>query len=245
VKQRSDSPCQQGYSWGSDDRGIWVDRGCRADFAIVPYPSGGPYQGITISCSSDDGNRHYCPTNGPGQVQLVKQRSDSPCQQGYSWGSDDRGIWVDRGCRADFAVVPYQNGGPDQGGTISCSSDDGNRHYCPTNGPGQVQLVKQRSDSPCQQGYSWGSDDRGLWVDRGCRADFAVIPYPDGGDQGSTISCSSDDGRRHYCPADTRGGVQLLKQRSDSPCQQGYSWGFDRRRIWVDHGCRADFLVAR
>jgi hypothetical protein len=32
-----------------------------------------------------------------------------------------------------------------------------------------------------------------------------------------TISCSSDDGRRHYCPADTRGGVRLLKQRSDPP----------------------------
>jgi hypothetical protein len=200
----------------------------------------------TISCSSDDGNRHYCPTNGPGQVQLVKQRSDSPCQQGYSWGFDRRAIWVDRGCRADFAVVPYAYGGSDQGNTISCSSDDGNRHYCPTNGPGQAQLVKQRSDSPCQQGYSWGSDDRGIWVDRGCRADFVVVPYAYGGpDRGSTISCSSDDGHRHYCPADTRGGVQLLKQRSDSPCEQGRGWGFDRHRIWVDHGCRADFLVAR
>jgi hypothetical protein len=36
--------------------------------------------------------------------------------------------------------------------------------------------------------------------------------------------------------------VQLTNQRSGSPCQQGYSWGYDRRGIWVDHGCRADFL---
>src|SRR5438105_15509851 len=55
------------------------------------------------------------------------------------------------------------------------------------------------------------------------------------------LSCSSDDGRRHYCPADTRGGVQLVKQRSDSPCRQGYSWGFDRGGVWVDRGCRAEF----
>ena len=200
----------------------------------------------TISCSSDDGRRHYCAADIRGEVRMVKQNSDSPCQQGYSWGFDRGGIWVDRGCRADFAVVPYVYGGSDQSNTISCSSDDGNRHYCPTNGPGQVQLVKQRSDSPCQQGYSWGSDDRGIWVDRGCRADFAVASYPSGGlNRGSTISCSSDDGHRHYCPADTRGGVQLLKQRSDSACEQGRSWGFDRHRIWVDHGCRADFLVAR
>jgi hypothetical protein len=50
---------------------------------------------------------------------------------------------------------------------------------------------------------------------------------------------------RHYCQADTRGGVQLIKQRSDSSCRQGRSWGFDRRGIWVDHGCRADFQVGR
>ena len=55
-----------------------------------------------------------------------------------------------------------------------------------------------------------------------------------------TISCSSDDGHRHYCPADTRGEVRVVKQNSDSPCQQGYSWGSDDRGIWVDHGCRAD-----
>jgi hypothetical protein len=66
-----------------------------------------------------------------------------------------------------------------------------------------------------------------------------------GGDADQVISCSSDDMRRHYCAADVRGGVRLLKQRSDSSCRQGYSWGYDRRGIWVDHGCRADFQVVR
>ncbi|MGC2183441.1 MAG: DUF3011 domain-containing protein, partial [Terriglobales bacterium] len=128
------------------------------------------------------------------------------------------------------------------GQTVSCSSDDGHRQECPADTRGGVRMVKQRSDSPCQEGYSWGSDRRGIWVDHGCRADFSVVPYPYGGtDQGSTISCSSDDGGRHYCTADTRRGVRLLKQRSDSSCLQGQSWGFDPRGIWVDHGCRADF----
>ena len=53
-----------------------------------------------------------------------------------------------------------------------------------------------------------------------------------------TIAVSSDDGHRHYCPADTRGGVRLLKQRNESPCNQGYSWGFDRGGVWLDLGCR-------
>ena len=114
----------------------------------------------TISCSSDDGHRHYCPADTRGGVQLVKQRSDSPCQQGYSWGFDRGGVWVDRGCRADFAVSAYQYRGPVGGGggggvTISCSSDDGGRHYCPAT-PGRVQLIQQRSQSACREGYSWG-----------------------------------------------------------------------------------------
>jgi hypothetical protein len=60
---------------------------------------------------------------------------------------------------------------------------------------------------------------------------------------GQTITCYSDDGRRRYCDADTRRRVQLIRQRSGSPCQQGYSWDYDASGIWVDHGCRADFRV--
>ena len=216
----------------------------------------------TISCSSDDGRRHYCPADTRGGVRLLKQRSDSPCNQGYSWGFDRGGVWVDRGCRADFAVDYYQYRGPAPGstGTISCSSDDGRRHYCDAGSGGRIRLVQQRSESPCREGYSWGSDGRGVWVDHGCRADFAVEGGRGGwartiatglgperlpGRPGPGRFLRSDDMHRHYCSADTRGGVRLLKQRSDSSCRQGYSWGYDRRGIWVDHGCRADFQVIR
>lgn len=61
----------------------------------------------------------------------------------------------------------------------------------------------------------------------------------------SSITCSSDDMRRHYCDTNTRGGVRLVHQRSQAECREGYSWGYDRRGIWVDRGCRADFEVGR
>ena len=146
--------------------------------------------------------------------------------------------------------------------TISCSSDDGNRHYCSANG--RARLEHQRSESACTEGYSWGSDDRGVWVDHGCRADFTIEQGRGGWDrdhdrdrdhdgyrsdngsgQGQIVSCSSDDMHKHHCAADTRGGVRLVKQNSDSACVQGRSWGFNRHGIWVDHGCRADFEVGR
>jgi hypothetical protein len=61
--------------------------------------------------------------------------------------------------------------------------------------------------------------------------------------QSQTIACNSDDMRKHSCAADTRGGVRVLTQRSEAACTKGYSWGTNRRGIWVDHGCRADFAV--
>lgn len=207
----------------------------------------------SITCSSNDGRRNYCAADTRGGVQMVRQRSGSACTQGSTWGYDRRGIWVDRGCRADFVVGRGRPGGGGYrpgGSTITCSSDDGRRHYCDTDTRGGVALANQRSGSPCTQGYSWGYDRQGIWVDRGCRADFVVGRGRPGGDyrppvNGGTITCSSDDGKRHYCTADTRRGVTLLNQRSGSPCRQGSTWGYDQRGIWVDRGCRADFSLGR
>jgi hypothetical protein len=57
------------------------------------------------------------------------------------------------------------------------------------------------------------------------------------------ITCASEDGKRHYCAAETRAGVSIVRKRSGSPCRRNYSWGFDDQGIWVDHGCRADFAL--
>ncbi len=235
-----------------------------AVMAICVFVPGKSLAQTKITCKSDDGRRHNCPADTRGGVSLARQWSDSPCTEGYSWGYNRRGIWVDHGCRADFVVGGYardngrgrdrDNGryGGDYGyggqpQTITCKSDDMRRHYCSIDTRGGVSLGRQWSDSPCTEGYSWGYDRRGIWVDHGCRADFTVGGDASGNDnyggQPQTITCKSDDMRRHYCPADTRGGVSLGRQWSDSPCREGYSWGYNRRGIWVDHGCRADFIV--
>lgn len=81
----------------------------------------------TISCSSDDGNRHYCGAGVSGRARLVQQRSESACTEGYSWGLDDRGIWVDHGCRADFVIEERRGGDRDHGhdGDHGPSTDSG------------------------------------------------------------------------------------------------------------------------
>lgn len=59
----------------------------------------------------------------------------------------------------------------------------------------------------------------------------------------STITCESSGGQYRACPVDTSGGVTLSRQLSREGCWQGDSWGYDRNRIWVNRGCRAEFRV--
>jgi hypothetical protein len=147
--------------------------------AIAPV-STNPFQ--ELYCASDNGRRRYCNADTRGGVRLVRQRSDSPCIAGRTWGYDRRGIWVDRGCRAEFIVGDYdydrdRGYGRNRGRTVQtfyCESGDGRRHWCREGIGGTVRLVRQRSESPCIQGRTWGRDRSGVWVDRGCRADFEV-----------------------------------------------------------------------
>ena len=58
----------------------------------------------TVYCESGDMKRHWCSEGMGRRVTLLRQRSNTPCVQGRTWGVDRSGIWVDRGCRADFEI---------------------------------------------------------------------------------------------------------------------------------------------
>ena len=258
ARQRSQSECILGRTWGYTRRGIWVDQGCRADFDLGATSNNNSSQTQVISCSSDDMRWHSCQADTSNGVRLLRQRSEADCLYGSTWGYDDRGIWVDRGCRAEFEIGgdSYSDDqDPAYTVSVSCSSDDMHRRFCYTGPHGAVRLTKRHSEAECVEGRTWGQEPRGIWVDRGCRADFEVLVGGYSGNANANYSpdwntgtvtalyCPSDDGKRHYCSAETRWGVRLVKQRSGSPCTQGSTWGYDNKGIWVDRGCRADFEV--
>lgn len=58
-----------------------------------------------VRCESGRLGRYkQCAAKTEGQVELVRELSDNRCQQWKSWGYDRDGVWVDRGCRAEFRV---------------------------------------------------------------------------------------------------------------------------------------------
>jgi hypothetical protein len=75
-----------------------------AAFAIPAPAHAQPGYGARVTCSSNNGKRNWCDIGNSRDVQLVRQISGSPCVRGSTWGIDQRGLWVDQGCRADFRV---------------------------------------------------------------------------------------------------------------------------------------------
>src|SRR3954449_1177810 len=65
-------------------------------------------QSTFITCSSDDMHRNYCDVGPNSGVRMVRQRSDARCTEGSTWGASRNQVWVDRGCRADFEVLPQR-----------------------------------------------------------------------------------------------------------------------------------------
>ena len=67
----------------------------------------------TIVCESHHGRREYCAVgDARGGVEMVRQLGPSQCVRGSSWGFDGQGVWVDRGCKAEFRVLAYGGHGP-------------------------------------------------------------------------------------------------------------------------------------
>lgn len=145
------------------------------------------------------------------------------------------------------------------GDVVRCESNDGRTRRCSTPPGARAQLVRQLSRSACVEGRTWGSDNGAVWVSQGCRADFQLMQGNRYGNRygnyggnygnaygnqygfGQVFRCESNDGRLRECAANTRAGVQLVRQLSRAACTEGRTWGYGRNGIWVSDGCRAEF----
>ena len=77
---------------------------------------------------------------------------------------------------------------------------------------------------------------------------FAVgrtVQAPEAQAQVNVVRCESYNSQYAECQFCANGVVRLGRQLSESACIQGRTWDYDgaRGRIWVDRGCRAEFVI--
>jgi hypothetical protein len=249
VQQLSRATCLQGRTWGFDRNAIWVNDGCRGVF-----DAGDPYANVgqRVTCASVSGGLTECPADTRYGVTLRRQLSTASCAEDRTWGTNDNGIWVDRGCRGEFEVGGGAGGGGQTTARLTCGSPTGLQVTCKTNGYATaVRLVRDQSGGRCQQGQNWGHTDSFIWANRGCRGEFEVTyrggegggPGPGPGSQ--RVTCGASTLQRVTCA--TGGSItsaRLMRDLSGSRCRQNVTWGYDAAALWIKDGCIGDFLLA-
>lgn len=251
-RQLSKAECFEGLSWGFDPERdlIWVDQGCRAEITLGRKPAKEPrpvtLDSPVIVCESEGKRRKDCPADTSGGVQIVRPLGENLCRFGEEWGYDAKGIWVSKGCRAEFVVRAKPKATVR---AIVCESEDNARNHCAAETQFGVALVRQLGDRDCILDKTWGFDKDGVWVSGDCRAQFALggfrLPANAVPENAARVICESTDGKQTQCAVDTARGVGLVRQISSSDCVLNRSWGYGPEGIWVSNGCRAEFAVAR
>jgi hypothetical protein len=225
-----------------------------------------------VVCSSINSRYTECATPFRSQAVITQQISNAACVEGQSWGQKPGAVWVNRGCRARFGILPTGNrNGPGERRMVVCQSNRGRLRTCDTGFRGRVELVNRLNNSAaCIEGRTWGQREGQVWVTGGCRAQFASVGRRGRGDwndnrnddrygdrndnrdgnwnenldRNYAITCASTNNAQVRCNWDERYGEPRLDQQiSQSACIQGRTWGYDRSGdIWVTGGCRARFV---
>lgn len=146
LYQHSGQPCYQHDTWGYDDRGIWVANGCTATFRV-----GEPERN-----HNDDDTAANVGLGVLALAILGAAASDQNNNNGNPPPDD------------------YDDYGDEETLIISCDSTKNKYRRCPARIQNRVELVRQKSKSACRFNKSWGYDRRGVWVSKGCRAEFAI-----------------------------------------------------------------------
>lgn len=202
-----------------------------------------------ITCESRDGNYNYCRVDTDNNVRLERKISLSECRYGSSWGYDKRGIWVDRGCRAEFtygggsvktaAAVGAVLGGLILAGAIASRNKDESKNYY--SNQEVYDLGYRDGSSDARRGLANNPDSRRYEYDSKYREDFrrgysagyvSVNASSSNNAVSRGYSAGAQDARNNY-------GSDYSRHRSqydwstENDFRRGYNDGYrDNRNNW-------------
>ena len=171
TNQLSRTACRQGSTWWYDDRGIYVTNGCRAQFAI-----GDGHRAQSHNNGSDN--------DGAAAIAALAILAAGAAAVHHEHEKDRRERARQRNDYQSYDYRPPQNNpypysyqGSPQVRTLRCESAGGDYRYCNADvRRHHVEMEHQLSKTSCRFGQNWGYDPHGIWVNDGCRGDFAIYP---------------------------------------------------------------------
>lgn len=129
-----------------------------------------------FNCASVEGKYRECQLPVNGRARLVKQKSDSPCIAGQTWGQRGDRVWVDNGCRAKFEVTVGGSGGAGGSGQhVDCRSEQQRYRECSIPRGYVGRLINDDSGGKCRNTGAWGTRDGLIWVNFGCKGRFELV----------------------------------------------------------------------
>lgn len=188
-----------------------------------------------VRCGSGPSASNLCRVDTSRGVELLVQHSGYPCYYNDTWGYDRNGIWVANGCSATFRVGNSKKDDNTAAAVglgilalaiLGAASDQG-QDAGPPPPPPPSYPPNYGSGYPQGQQY----------------ADNGYDDQDDEEDDYEVVTCNSKNNKYKQCPIRITGHAELIRQKSGSACRFNKSWGYDRRGIWVNKGCRGDFAV--
>lgn len=166
AQQLDRHSCIQNDTWGFDANGVWVANGCRAVFALG---------------SSNPGQSQGIGGTLLGLFGLGGQRAEEPAPQApppaaFMASPPPPAAEMSRSRRQSNAPS-YGNAAvavlPPPAPLVRCESA-GAAQRCPAYFRSHVELYRKLSPSECRFNVTWGYAYGLVWVDKGCRAEFAL-----------------------------------------------------------------------
>lgn len=211
-----------------------------------------------LTCGSIGGGYNYCRIDTDNRVRLERKLSISDCVYGSSWGYDKRGIWVDRGCRAEFAYGGSSNSGAVAAGAVigglilagalaNRNKDNSSTHYSNTEvynlgyKDGQADSWANRGNNPDSHSYEFDSKYRSDFRN-GYNAGYTAANNSKGGSSNNGNAYSngysrgSQDARSNLF-SDYRRYRNQYSWNNENDFQRGYDAGYrDNRNSWGSSG---------
>ena len=248
ARTLSQEACREGHNWGVGTSFIWVNGGCRAEFAVTTtgYEQGqgnaSANRNQLRACRSEADRRLAAYSYDQISVEADSRQGNVAYVRWWVGPMSGLCAVAANGRVLQFTNNPVGIGGGGATTRVVCESRYG-RDECRIPAGARIRLLRQIGQQPCRLNDTYGLGPEYIWVDKGCRGEFEVATAGGEGAGSGRVVCASSLNTRRQCAIPPGAQARLVRQMSEVQCRTGQNWGVGPDYVWVTRGCSGEFEV--